>query len=81
MTDYTDLLREDIVKNINTIGTVESNAKVNVYSTLNNVAKEVNVEVGDRVNEGDILCVLDSTDLEREIDELSKNIFTIFRND
>lgn len=73
VTDYTELSREDIVKNVNTLGTVQSNAKVNVYSTLNNIVKEVNVEVGDKVNEGDIVCVLDSTELEREIDEASKN--------
>ena len=71
--DYVELSRDNIVKNVNTLGTVQSNNKVNVYSTLNNVVKELNVEVGDRVNEGDVLCVLDSTNLEREIDESSKN--------
>lgn len=73
VTDYTELTREDIIRNVNTLGTVESNSKVNVYSTLNKIVKEVDVEVGDKVNEGDILCLLDSSDIERDIAETSKN--------
>lgn len=73
VTDYTELAREDIVKNVNTLGTVKSDQKITVYSTLNNVVKEVKVEAGDKVNEGDVLCILDSSSLEREINEASKN--------
>ena len=73
VTDYTELTREDIIRNVNTLGTVESNSKINVYSTLNKIVKEVDVEVGDKVNEGDILCLLDSSDIERDIAETSKN--------
>ena len=74
VTDYVELTRGDIVKNVNTLGNVESNDKTNVYSTLSNVVKEVKVEVGDKVNAGDVLCVLDSSELERSISESTKNI-------
>lgn len=69
VTDYSELKRDDMIKNINTMGKVESNNKVNVYSTLNNIIKEVKVSAGDKVNEGDVLCILDSSALEKEIAE------------
>ena len=69
VTDYSELKRDDMIKNINTMGKVESNNKVNVYSTLNNIIKEVKVTAGDKVNEGDVLCILDSSALEKEITE------------
>lgn len=74
ITDYIELQKEDLVKNVNVLGNIESNEKVNVYSTLNNVVKEVNVKVGDKVNKGDILCILDSSELEREISQTSQTI-------
>ena len=72
--NYSPLKKEDIVKNINTTGRIESNNKVNVYSTLNNVVKEVKVSAGDKVNEGDILCILDSSALEKEILEADADV-------
>ena len=52
---------------------MESNNKVNVYSTLNNIIKEVKVSAGDKVNEGDVLCILDSSALEKEIAEAEED--------
>ncbi|GEQ15748.1 MULTISPECIES: efflux RND transporter periplasmic adaptor subunit [Clostridium] len=72
--DYTKLEKSDIIKNVNTLGTIESNDKINVYSTLNNVIKEVKVQAGDKVNEGDVLCVLDSSVLEKEIAEATSTL-------
>ena len=72
--DYTKLERSDIIKNVNTLGTIESNDKINVYSTLNNVIKEVKVQAGDKVNEGDVLCILDSSVLEKEIAEATSTL-------
>lgn len=69
VTDYSELKREDMVKNVDTMGNIESNNKVNVYSTINNVIKEVKVSAGDKVNAGDVLCILDSSALEKEIAE------------
>lgn len=69
VTDYSELKRDDMIKKISTMGKVDSNTKTNVYSTLNNVIKEVKVSAGDKVNEGDVLCILDSSALEKEIAE------------
>lgn len=37
---------------------------------------KVNVEVGDRVNEGDVLAILDSSDLEKDIEESREKLNT-----
>lgn len=37
---------------------------------------KVNVEVGDRVNEGDVLATLDSSDLEKDIEESREKLNT-----
>lgn len=72
--DYSQLKKDNIVKSVNTVGKIESNNKVNVYSTLNNVIKEVKVSAGDKVNAGDVLCILDSSALEREISEAEAEV-------
>ncbi len=48
-------------------GTVESDAASRVFSTETGLVTAVNVKVGDRVVVGDMLCQLDTTDLERSI--------------
>ena len=48
-------------------GTVESDAVSRVYSTETGLITAVNVKVGDRVVAGDILCQLDTSDLEWSI--------------
>lgn len=48
-------------------GTVESDAASRIYSTETGLVTGVNVKVGDKVVAGDILCQLDTTDLERSI--------------
>jgi len=48
-------------------GTVESAQSRNVYSSLGLTIDEVNVEIGDKVTEGQVLVVLDTEDLELTI--------------
>ncbi|WMJ84799.1 efflux RND transporter periplasmic adaptor subunit [Oscillospiraceae bacterium LTW-04] len=48
-------------------GRVESDAASRVYSSETGLVTAVNVKVGDKVVAGDILCQLDTTDLERSI--------------
>ena len=67
--NYTVLSKGDIVKKINISGEVGSENSKNVYSTLNNVVKEVKVEVGDVVKAGDVLAILDSGTLEKDIEQ------------
>ncbi|SFC41058.1 efflux RND transporter periplasmic adaptor subunit [Clostridium uliginosum] len=66
---YTALSKGNIVNNINVLGQVKSEKSTNVYTTLNNQVKEVNVKVGDAVKAGDVLAVLDTTNLKNEIEQ------------
>lgn len=50
-------------------GIVESAQSEYVYSTLSSQVQEVNVEVGDYVHAGDVLCQLDTATLEKQITE------------
>jgi len=52
------------VNRISVSGTVESVSSRNVYTTLGFFVDRVIVEVGDRVDEGQILAILDTGDLE-----------------
>ncbi len=57
-------------------GTVESTDKNSVITTelLRYKVSKINYKVGDHVNAGDVVCELDSTDLEREISDTEKAI-------
>lgn len=57
----------DIENSISATGTVESNDSHVVYSTQSYQVKSVAVEVGDVVQEGDLLCELDAEALEDQI--------------
>jgi Multidrug resistance efflux pump len=66
---HTVLSKGKIVNTINVSGQIKSNESSNVYSTLDNKIKEVRVKVGDKVKAGDILAVLDTGDLEKDIEQ------------
>lgn len=65
--NYTTISPSELVNSISAKGIVESVKKSNVYSTVSGTIKTVNVEVGDKVTEGQILCELDTEDLELNI--------------
>ncbi len=67
LSDVTTLAYTDLVSAISATGVVESASSVNVYSTLNYKVDAVYVEVGDIVNKGDLLCELNTKDLEDQI--------------
>ncbi len=48
-------------------GTVESQSTTNVTTDLQYAVASINLEVGDTVEAGDVICVLDTTELEEEI--------------
>ncbi|MDD3920827.1 MAG: HlyD family efflux transporter periplasmic adaptor subunit, partial [Eubacteriales bacterium] len=60
----------DIENAVSATGTVESDDSHTVYSTQSYQVKSVDVEVGDVVQEGDILCELDAEALEDQIKKL-----------
>ncbi|MDR1459951.1 MAG: efflux RND transporter periplasmic adaptor subunit, partial [Bacteroidales bacterium] len=61
---YAELWKSDLVSSITTNGTVESAEKSNVYARSNLPVDQINVQVGDYVSGGQVLCVLDTSDLD-----------------
>jgi len=65
----TQLSKASISNIVSTSGVIQSTDSVNVYTDLTYSIKNVNVKVGDHVNAGDVLCVLDSQDLKDTISQ------------
>ena len=65
----TTLQKSDLVNSISLTGTVESAEASYVHTTLNSTVNTVAVKVGDRVEAGDLLAQLDTSDLELSIAE------------
>ncbi|MDR2940639.1 MAG: HlyD family secretion protein, partial [Clostridiales bacterium] len=63
----TSLERGELVDSVSVKGVVESTDSKNVYAAASYKIKTVNVELGDVVSSGDILCELDVAELERQI--------------
>lgn len=60
--------RRDIVNSITATGTIVAVDKRTVSSTVTGVkVKQLNVAVGDQVNAGDIICLLDGENLEQQL--------------
>lgn len=66
---HTVLSKGKIVNSINVLGDINSKDSTNVYSTLNNPVKEIKVHVGDKVKAGDVLAILDSGSLEKDVQQ------------
>lgn len=59
---------------ISATGTVQSSEVSNVTTDLKYTVKTVNVQVGDSVEAGDVICTLDTTDLEESIQKLQESL-------
>lgn len=68
LSDTTALSRGDLQNLISATGTVESASSMMVYSTVAYTVQEVNVEVGDYVEEGQLLAKLDDQNIQDQID-------------
>ena len=68
---YTALERMDLANTLSVSGNIQSADVKKVYQEANGAGKalQINVEVGDTVAEGDVLCVFDSTDLEKDYEK------------
>jgi multidrug efflux pump subunit AcrA (membrane-fusion protein) len=65
---YVTLEKGVLTDKISTKGTVQSAMKKNVYSPLSATVRSVDVTVGDTVSEGQILCRLDTEEIEASIE-------------
>ena len=70
----TTLTKGSLEDSISTTGTVESAETSNVTTNLNYPVKSVNVAVGDSVKTGDVICTLDTSDLESQIEREQENL-------
>lgn len=68
---YTALERMDLTNTLSVSGNIQSADVKKVYQEATGAGKalQVNVEVGDTVAEGDVLCVFDSADLEKDYEK------------
>lgn len=63
----TTLQKTSLENSVSTTGTVESANVSTVTTDLKYTVKSVNVQVGDTVQTGDVICTLDTEDLEKQI--------------
>lgn len=59
---------------ISATGTVQSSDVSNVTTDLKYTVKTVNVQVGDSVEEGDVICTLDTSELEESVRKLQEGL-------
>lgn len=71
---YNTLTKTNLSKSISTSGNIKSKTSAGVTSELDTVVKQINVSVGDQVKAGDVIAVMDTTDLEAEIAKLKSSI-------
>ncbi len=70
-----EIEKQDLMNYIGVSGKVESQNKVNITSTLTGTTIEkLNVEVGDYVKKGDVLCEFENDDLEKQYDSTLKQV-------
>lgn len=63
-----ELQKRNIMNTLSVTGTVESATSKTVTSAMTDTEViSVNVEIGDYVKKGDVICVFDSTDLEEQL--------------
>ena len=70
----------DIAKSITGSGTIKSASTKNISSEVSADVLKVNVAVGDKVSQGDVLIELDKKDYETKIRELNNNISKLSNN-
>ena len=62
--------KKDMSTYIDVTGEVESQNVENITTTLQYPVKEIRVKVGDHVKKGDVVCVIDSSDIDDQISDL-----------
>jgi RND family efflux transporter MFP subunit len=70
----TALEKRDLSKVVGANGVVESEDVSKITTSLTSNVKELNVQPGDKVQEGDVLCVFDDETIKAEIKKLEETI-------
>lgn len=64
---FAEVTSGDINLTITGSGAISSSNTKNISSEVSAKVKQVNIQVGDKVNKGDVLFVLDSTNLDSQV--------------
>lgn len=80
LSDTTVLSYTDLRSSVSATGTVESAKSMTVYSTMSYTVMGVHVEVGDYVEEGQLLAELDGEMIRDQISSQQANLNTASRN-
>ncbi|WKD59948.1 efflux RND transporter periplasmic adaptor subunit [Corynebacterium caspium] len=67
--DIYPVIREDLISAVSVSGTVDAERKASLYTALSAPVSTVNVELGQRVNEGQVLAELDKESLQRQLEQ------------
>lgn len=70
----TALAKRDLSKVVGANGVVESENVSKITTSLTSNVKELNIQPGDKVQEGDVLCVFDDETIKAEIKKLEETI-------
>ena len=70
----TTLQKTSLENSVSTTGTVESANVSTVTTDLKYTVKSVNVQVGDTVQAGDVICTLDTEDLEKQSERAKESL-------
>ncbi len=70
----TTISKGDLENSISATGSVESAETSSVTTSLSYTIKTVNVAVGDTVEEGDVICTLDTSELEEQIEREEESL-------
>ncbi|MBR6404407.1 MAG: HlyD family efflux transporter periplasmic adaptor subunit [Eubacterium sp.] len=62
--------KKDLSAYVDVTGVAESQKTEKIISTLQYPVKEIRVEVGDRVKAGDVVCTIDTTEIDKQIKDL-----------
>lgn len=73
---YTVLKKGTSINKINVKGQIESDSTTEVYTTSSNIIKEIKVKTGDEAKQGDVLALLDTKDLQKEIEQMEASLKT-----
>ncbi len=73
-TEVLPIEKRDMSDTISLKGSISGISKVNVTSKAQSEITSMNVQIGDEVKAGDLLCTLDSVSIEERIAELEKSI-------
>lgn len=66
-TSVTALKKTNLQDSVSVSGTIQSKNSENVYTMLNYPVKQISAKVGDTVKAGDVLAVLDTSTLEKDV--------------